>query len=242
METVIPKLSEVWVSFLAFGILFFVLARFAFPPIQRMLEERSEKIRESLEKAEETRVEAERLLDDYKEQMAEIDKAMTYFSDLIETAPGISAHRPPKDSGLTMGGWYAPLGHYDAERLGGLSISRFCEAVTSEGVPCRPGCNKVLHLHPLFNTLDVYRVGKPTRIANLPDGVDVRQPPGSLPVSEHIQKKVFRIPWFRRYHPEIIREYADAFRKVAENYEDILADDPGDPPGIGSWGMTRLRG
>jgi dTDP-4-amino-4,6-dideoxygalactose transaminase len=178
-------------------------------------------------------------LRNYKEQMAEIDKAMTYFSDLIETAPGISAHRPPKDSGLTMGGWYAPLGHYDAEKLGGLSISRFCEAVTSEGVPCRPGCNKALHLHPLFNTVDVYRDGKPTRIANLPDGVDVRQPPGSLPVSEHIQKKVFRIPWFRRYHPEIIREYADSFRKVAENYGDILADDPGDPPGIGSWGMTR---
>ena len=36
-----------------------------------MLDERAETIRESLEKAEETRVEAERLLDEYKVQMAE---------------------------------------------------------------------------------------------------------------------------------------------------------------------------
>ena len=42
----------------------------------------------------------------YPAQMAEIDRAMNYFWDLLENVPGIRAHRPPKDSGCTMGGWY----------------------------------------------------------------------------------------------------------------------------------------
>jgi len=181
-------------------------------------------------------------LSKYRDEMAEIDKAMNYFGDLLESAPGIRVHRPPAGSSLTMGGWYAPLGIYDRDELGGLSISRFCEAVSAEGAPCSPGCNKALHLHPLFNTVDVYNDGVPTRIRSLPAGVDVRQPPGSLPVAEGIQKRVFRIPWFKHYRPEVIEAYAAAYVKVAENYEHLLADDPGDPPEIGSWGMTRRRG
>jgi perosamine synthetase len=177
----------------------------------------------------------------YFEQMAEIDRAMNYFGDLIEKSPGTQEHRPPVGSGLTMGGWYAPFGLYRVEELGGLSITRFCEAVRAEGVPCSPGCNKALHLHPLFQTVDVYGGGKPTRVANLPEGADVRQPPGSLPVSEGIQKQVFHIPWFKHFRPEIIVEYADAFNKVSEHYADLLPGDPGDPPELGGWGLTRRQ-
>jgi F-type H+-transporting ATPase subunit b len=71
MEVIIPKFPEIIVSLISFLVLFFVLAKFAFPPIVGMLEKRSETIRESLEKSEATRVEAERLLDEYKVQMAE---------------------------------------------------------------------------------------------------------------------------------------------------------------------------
>jgi perosamine synthetase len=76
----------------------------------------------------------------------------------------------------------------------------------------------------------------------LPEGVELSQPPGSLPVSEGIQSRVFRIPWFKHYWPDVIEQYAAAFRKVAENHQELLTDDPGDPPEIGSWGMTRRRG
>ena len=51
--------------------LFGELAKFAFPAINKMLDDRAAKIKDSLEKAEQTRVEAERLLEDYKTQMAE---------------------------------------------------------------------------------------------------------------------------------------------------------------------------
>jgi F-type H+-transporting ATPase subunit b len=71
MEVLLPKVPEIFVSLISFLVLFFVLARFAFPPITNMLDKRAETIRESLDRAEETRVEAERLLDEYKVQMAE---------------------------------------------------------------------------------------------------------------------------------------------------------------------------
>lgn len=167
-------------------------------------------------------------LKNYPQQMAEIDKAMNYFWDLLEGVPGIKAHRPEKGSGTTMGGWYTPRGLYRSEELGGLSITRFCKAVSAEGSISSPGCNRALHLHPLFNDIDVYNQGRPTRIANLPDGVDVRQKAGSLPVSEGIQERVFSIPWFKHYRPKVIEEHAQAFRKVAENYEDLLPGDTAD--------------
>ncbi|HEY5517131.1 MAG TPA: F0F1 ATP synthase subunit B [Coriobacteriia bacterium] len=71
MDKIIPIWSEVWVSLLSFGVLFLLMWKLALPPITNMLDERAEKIKDSLEKAEETRVEAERLLNEYKEQLAE---------------------------------------------------------------------------------------------------------------------------------------------------------------------------
>lgn len=71
MEAIIPKFAEIWPSLIAFLVLFVVLWKFALPPITNMLDQRAETIRESLEKAEETRVEAERLFEEYKQQMAE---------------------------------------------------------------------------------------------------------------------------------------------------------------------------
>jgi F-type H+-transporting ATPase subunit b len=71
MQLILPQFPEVIVSLISFLVLFGVLAKFAFPAINKMLDDRAAKIKDSLEKAEQTRVEAERLLEDYKTQMAE---------------------------------------------------------------------------------------------------------------------------------------------------------------------------
>jgi len=175
----------------------------------------------------------------FPNEMAEIDKAMDYFWELLEGTPGIKAHRPAKGSGTTQGGWYNPIGLYNPEELESLSVSRFCEAVTAEGFSTVPGCNKALHLHPVFNNIDVYNQGKPTRVANVSS--DIRQSAGGLPVSEGIQERVFCIPWFKHYRPKIIGEHAAAFRKVAENYKELLAGDKGNPEELGGWGLTFRR-
>ena len=175
----------------------------------------------------------------YDERMAEIQKAMNYFWDLLEGVPGIRAYRPPLDSGSTMAGWYAARGLYVSEELGGLSVTTFAEAVRAEGVPqCQPGTNPPLHLHPLLNEADVYGHQKPTRIAN--NKRDIRQPLGSLPVSEKVGEISYSIPWFKHYRPELIEEYANAFKKVASNYEELLKHDKGNPENIGHWGLTPL--
>jgi dTDP-4-amino-4,6-dideoxygalactose transaminase len=182
-------------------------------------------------------------LKNYGAQMAEIDEAMNFFWDQLEGAPGIRGHRPAANSNNTMGGWYNPLGHYRKEELGGLSISRFCEALRAEGVrDCQPGCNLALHTHPLFHDLDVYNDGRPTNAAGSSDAA-IRSAIRSgkdLRVSAGIQPKVFKVPWFRRYRTEAIGQYIEAFRKVVENYKELLADDPGDPESVGSWGTSSL--
>ncbi len=71
LGSVYPNPAAIWPTWLAFIILFVLLWKFAFPAIIGMLDKRSEAIMESLRKAEETKIEAERLLEDYKKQLAE---------------------------------------------------------------------------------------------------------------------------------------------------------------------------
>ncbi|MCX5642044.1 MAG: DegT/DnrJ/EryC1/StrS family aminotransferase [Candidatus Omnitrophica bacterium] len=175
----------------------------------------------------------------YPREMAEIDKSMNYFCDLLEGAPGISFPRPPKGSKTTMGGWFMCRGLYRSEELGGLSATRFCEAVSAEGSSTETGCTQALHLHPLFRTVDIYHQCRPTRFANSNPGL--KQPEGSLPVSEGIQTKIFRLPWFKRYYPNVIKEHAAAFRKVAENYRELLPGDKGNPKNVTNWGLTTRK-
>jgi dTDP-4-amino-4,6-dideoxygalactose transaminase len=172
----------------------------------------------------------------YDERCKEIRKAMNYFWDLLEGVPGLKAHRPPKNSRSHMGGWYAAHGLYRPEEIGGLSVTRFSEAVRAEGSECTPGANIPLHLHPVLNTADVYGHGKPTRIANA--NRDLRQPAGSLPITEGIPARTYSIPWFKHYRPEIIEQHANAFRKAAMNYRELLKGDAGNPPrlpDLGGW-------
>ena len=124
--------------------------------------------------------------------------------------PGIKAHRPPKDSGSTMGGWYAAHGLYVPEELDGLSVQKFCEAVRAEGTSTGPGANLLLHLHPVLNDADVYGDGKPTRIAH--SDQDVRQGEGSLPVTERMTEQVYSIPC----SSTTARDYQRARRSVPE--------------------------
>ncbi|MFV0415941.1 MAG: DegT/DnrJ/EryC1/StrS family aminotransferase, partial [Chthoniobacterales bacterium] len=174
----------------------------------------------------------------YDRRCAEIRKAMNEFWDLLEGVPGLIPHRVDESTGSNMAGWYGNHGIYCKEQLGGLSITRFCEAVRAEGAAgIHPGCNKALHTHAVFNDTDIYNQGKPTRIAN--SDRDLRQAPGSLPVSEGIGRQVYFIPWFKHYRPAVIKEYADAFRKVAENASALLADDSGDTADLGGWNFFK---
>lgn len=172
-------------------------------------------------------------LKSYEQRVTEIRRCMNYFWDLLADVPGLIAHRVDEATGSDMAGWYAPHGIYDSSALGGLSVTRFCQAVSAEGFGCTPGCNAALHTHGTFHTFDIYGAGKPTRIANATR--DVRVFDDNLPNSEIVGSRTYAIPWFKHYVPEVIEQYALAFRKAAEGYEELLAGDPGNPPRMGNW-------
>lgn len=62
-----------------FLILVLLLGKFGFAPLVQVLESRERKIRESLEQAENARLEAERLLREYEEKLAEARKEAQKF-------------------------------------------------------------------------------------------------------------------------------------------------------------------
>lgn len=72
----------IW-TLITFGLLLLVLKKFAFGPIQNMIDTRRAAIAESIEAAEETRREAERLLAEYRESIA---NAKHEAEEIIERA------------------------------------------------------------------------------------------------------------------------------------------------------------
>jgi len=159
----------------------------------------------------------------YDERTAEVRRAMNYFWDQLEGLPGLRAIRTdPADPTSHMGGWYAPHGAYFPEELQGLSARRFCEAVRAQGYrSCWEGGNFCLHTHPFFKNFDLYNLGKPSRIAF--NDRDVRQDDIYLKPSE--SRYCCSVPWFKKFDKAWIDAYAEAFRTVIENYEQLLEGD-----------------
>jgi F-type H+-transporting ATPase subunit b len=65
-----PHLNELVVGVIAFAIVFFFMWKWVLPRVNDLLEERRQKIQGELERAESTRVEADKILADYREQLA----------------------------------------------------------------------------------------------------------------------------------------------------------------------------
>ena len=65
---VVPGLM-IW-TIISFGLTLFVLKRYAFGPIQKTIDERRERIRQSIEEADRARVEARKLLEEHRSLIA----------------------------------------------------------------------------------------------------------------------------------------------------------------------------
>ncbi len=157
----------------------------------------------------------------YDERCAEIDKAMNYFWDLVEEIPGIRAIRPEKNSGSTMGGWYACKGKFDTETFHGLSAMKFCEAVRAEmrdKANTWSGANFCLHTHNLFKKFDFRNAGKPSTIEYM-DAVEYY---GDKACEKSLMDNSFSAPWFKHFDKEAIELIAACFKKVAENHMQLV--------------------
>lgn len=99
--------SLIFWEVVSFGILFWVLWKFAFPPILETLEARERKIRESLEQAERHRAEAERKMQEYEAKLA----AAAREAEALFTAARERAQRVQEDNEQRL--------QADAERIKG---------------------------------------------------------------------------------------------------------------------------
>ena len=70
LSVILPDMLEFIPMLLAFIILWIILAKFGWPMFNGMLEKRENTIREALKKSEEAKIESERVLAEYKEQLA----------------------------------------------------------------------------------------------------------------------------------------------------------------------------
>ena len=88
-----------------------------------------------------------------------------------------------------------------------------------------------MHLHDIFKDYNGLNYDKPARVAFTDR--DVRKLDEGITVSQHVQ--IYSIPWFKHYMPECIEMYANAFKKVALNYKELLAGDEKRGTESGRW-------
>ena len=68
---ILPETSELFYASFAFLVLFALMWKFAFPAVQKAMDARTQKIRDNLDEAERTKTEAQRILEDYQQQLAD---------------------------------------------------------------------------------------------------------------------------------------------------------------------------
>jgi F-type H+-transporting ATPase subunit b len=66
-----PETSELVWGGISFLVVLFLLSKFAYPALKKSMEERTNRIRDSLDDAERTKSEAQSILDDYQRQLAD---------------------------------------------------------------------------------------------------------------------------------------------------------------------------
>jgi F-type H+-transporting ATPase subunit b len=76
---ILPATGEIIWSVVSFVVLLFVLGKFAYPPVKQMMVDRASKIRGDLDAAELARTEAQRTLEEYREQLAQAKRDASHI-------------------------------------------------------------------------------------------------------------------------------------------------------------------
>jgi F-type H+-transporting ATPase subunit b len=78
-----PSIGLMIWTLIAFGLTFYLLRKYAFPPIQEALDKRQRAIEEAIEESERAKAEAAKLLDEYRERLRE---ARTQSEEIVVRA------------------------------------------------------------------------------------------------------------------------------------------------------------
>lgn len=136
-----------------------------------------------------------------------------HLCEQLTDLPGIIVPTLPEG---VRSSWYGlPLG-YVANELGGLPVDRFYKALRAEG--ChevdRPGSTCPINLLPLFQ--------EPDPLFPLYNG-KIEYKTGDFPNAEAIHHGTIKMPvWHHENDIPLVNSYIEAFRKVIDNYHDLL--------------------
>jgi F-type H+-transporting ATPase subunit b len=70
-SVILPATNELVWGAISFFLLLILMWKFALPPVKKMMEDRTERIRDNLDEAEKTKADAQRVLEDYQLQLAD---------------------------------------------------------------------------------------------------------------------------------------------------------------------------
>ena len=92
IDVILPDMNEFIPMLIAFIILVIILAKFGWPIFDGIVKRRDEAIKDSLKKSEEARIESERLLEEYRKQLADAtSQAAQIIADAKKTGETVQA-------------------------------------------------------------------------------------------------------------------------------------------------------
>ncbi|MCS0635055.1 aminotransferase class I/II-fold pyridoxal phosphate-dependent enzyme [Streptomyces sp. LP05-1] len=150
-------------------------------------------------------------LDGYLAGRAEIAR---FLADHLAGVPGLEVMPVPEG---VIASWYGLTLTYHPERLGGLSIERFHQALAAEGAVefDRPGSTRPLHELPLYQHPGSLFPGHPRHHR--------QYRAGSFPVAEHAHRHTIKLPvWHREQDLALAEQYVRAAAKVSDHHQELL--------------------
>lgn len=137
----------------------------------------------------------------------------------LDGLPGVNHNWPLDDPDRSVATSYAQRLILDPELVEQVPAPIIASAIRAEGVPCAAGGFECHHLHPYWNSLDLYRDGQPTRRYFATR--DVTQGPGDCPVAESINDHLLSVPRMVGFDPDYVDELAQAYLKVFTNLDQL---------------------
>jgi dTDP-4-amino-4,6-dideoxygalactose transaminase len=144
---------------------------------------------------------------------------MDFLTERLTNLKGVRT--PYTAPHVTRGGYYGYPLLYCADELDELPVEIFVAALQAEGVEIARERYPLMHLAPMYREQNPVGGGWPWNYSA--ETRALRYQPGDLPVTEELYPRLLSIPSYDKAIPceDLFEQYAQAFRKVAANVEQL---------------------